>query len=67
MEKFAFTRDVEEHFIFKADSLEEAIKVYRIVTNHKDESINDLIKQYNIEIQTEITNYEPIMEDDDDV
>ena len=36
MGKYLFTREVEEHFIIKADSETEARGIYNLMTNFKD-------------------------------
>jgi len=66
MDKYLITRDVEEHYIIKASNEKSAIKIFNILTKTKDRSIKFLIKMYNIDLHTEITNYKAIMKDDDE-
>ena len=64
MDKYTFTREVEENYIIKADSETEARGIYNLMTNFKDQSLNDMINQFDIGYEEKITNYKPEKEED---
>ena len=64
MDKYTFTREVEENYIIKADSETEARGIYNLMTNFKDQSLNDMINQFDIRYEEKITNYKPEKEED---
>ena len=64
MDKYTFTREVEENYIIKADSETEARGIYNLMTNFKYQSLNDMINQFDIRYEEKITNYKPEKEED---
>ena len=62
MKKYLVTRKVTEDLLIPANDEKEALKIFNTITNHKDNSISDLILQYNIDLQTDILKYKPIEE-----
>ena len=62
MKKYLVTREVTEDLLIPANDEKEALKIFNLITNHKDNSISDLILQYNIDLQTDILKYKPTEE-----
>ena len=62
MKKYLVTREVTEDLLIPANDEKEALKIFNTITNHKDNSIKDLILQYNIDLQTDILKYKPVEE-----
>ena len=62
MKKYLVTREVTEDLVIPANDEKEALKIFNLITNHKDNSISDLILQYNIDLQTDILKYKPTEE-----
>ena len=61
---FLISREILEDYVIEASNEKEAREIFKILTEFKDNSITDLIKQNNVRYQEEITTFKPIMEEE---
>ena len=61
---FLISREILEDYVIEASNEKEARESFKILTEFKDNSINDLIKQNNVRYQEEITTFKPIIEEE---
>tara|TARA_Y100001963_G_C6591744_1_gene358281 strand:- start:418 stop:618 length:201 start_codon:yes stop_codon:yes gene_type:complete len=66
MDKYLVTRELTEDYIIPASNEKEALKIFNLITSHKDGSISDLILQHDIDLHTDILKYKPVVEDKDE-
>ena len=48
---FLISREILEDYVIEASNEKEAREIFKILTEFKDNSINDLIKQNNVRYQ----------------
>ena len=61
---FLISREILEDYVIEASNEKEAREIFKILTEFKDNSITDLIKQNNVRYQEEITTFKPIIEEE---
>ena len=61
---FLISREILEDYVIEASNEKEAREIFKILTEFKDNSITDLIKQNKVRYQEEITTFKPIIEEE---